>query len=451
MSALDEDPKELSRRRLERTERWRPRMLAVWTVVGVFVASWLVIGALGFVGQALELILVGGVSGFMCSPITNRLEDRKVPRGVAALISLVLLVLGVALLLSVVGGPLMRELLVLLRNTPAYIDQAQKALAEFWNTYGESADPHVQNTVNQVVGTLSTMGATMAGDLARQISSGLIENISSLVTDFTTVFLGLVLAYWVAKDYPLMARELAAIVGPGHSRDVTLMLAVLSRSTGGYMFGTLITSVANGLMVAAGLAVAGHPYAALLGALTFVMHFVPVIGPMISCLLSVLLALFVSPALAVVTIVIAMVAQNFADNVLSPIVMQRSVQIHPALSLVGIIVGGCLGGALGMVLAVPLTAAIRGFFVYFFETRTGRQIVSESGALFRGTAYRSADGKPLPELDALDDATFFEGSRLRGALSEEDRAVIEGRAAVCSRDEKRAKKPGAGEEAEGDE
>ncbi len=226
-----------------------------------------------------------------------------------------------------------------------------------------------------------------------------------------------------------MARELAVIVGPRHSRDVTLMLAVLSRSTGGYMFGTLVTSVANGLMVAAGLAAAGHPYAALLGALTFVMHFVPVIGPMVSCLLSVLLGLFVGPGLAFAALVITVVAQNIADNVLSPVVMQRSVQIHPALSLVGIIVGGCLGGALGMVLAVPLTAAIRGFFVYFFETRTGRQIVSSTGALFRGTEYKEPDGSPCPELDALDDATFFEGSRLRGALSEEDRAAVEGHAA----------------------
>ena len=80
MSA-SEDPGELSERRRERIERWRPRMLAVWTVVGVFIASWLIIGALGFVQQALGLILVGGVAGFMCSPVTNRLEDHKVPRG----------------------------------------------------------------------------------------------------------------------------------------------------------------------------------------------------------------------------------------------------------------------------------------------------------------------------------------------------------------------------------
>ena len=356
------------------------------------------------------------------------------PRGVSALLSLALFLVSVVVLLSVVGGPLMQELLVLLRNTPSYIDQVQTALGEFWSTYGESAEPRVQATVNSLVGTLSAMGASMASDLARQISSGLVTNLTNIVEDFTTVFLGLVLAYWVAKDYPLMARELAAIVGPAHSRDVTLMLAVLSRSTGGYMYGTLITSVANGVMVAAGLAVAGHPYAALIGALTFILHFVPVIGPMLSAALATLLGLFVSPSCALVSLVVMVVAQNVADNVLSPLVMQRAVQIHPALSLVGIIVGGCLGGAVGMVLAVPLTAAIRGFFVYFFETRTGRQIVSETGALFRGTAYRGEDGSPLPELDALDDATFFEGSRLRGALSDRDREALEGRAVAVGAD-----------------
>lgn len=433
--APEADP---SDKRAERVLRWRPRMLAVWTVVGVFIAAWLIIGALGFVEQALELILVGGVVGFICSPLVNRLEDRGVPRGGASLISLVVFLAAVVALLAVVGGPLMQELLVLLRNTPAYVEQVQDALSRFWKTYGESADPHVQATVNSVVSAASSMGTSMASDLARQMSSGLMANLTGMVEDLTTVFLGLVLAYWVVKDYPLMARELAAIVGPAHSRDVTLMLAVLSRSTGGYMYGTLITSIANGVMVAAGLAAAGHPYAALLGALTFILHFVPVIGPALSCILGVLLGLFVSPGVAFAALLIAVVAQNVADNVLSPLVMQRAVQIHPALSLVGIVVGGCLGGAVGMVLAVPLTAALRGSFVYFFETRTGRQIVSETGALFRGTAYSAPDGSPLPELDALDDDSFFAGSRLRYALSEEERAAVEGRAAERPREDEGA-------------
>ncbi len=422
------NPDEEARGREERVMRWRPRLLAVWTVVGVFIAAWLVIGALGYVDQAVKLVIVGGVAGFICSPVTNRLEDKGLPRGMAALISLALLLFGLIALFVVVGGPLMAQFMVLLRSVPSYFEQAQQALAKFWTTFGESTDPALRSTVESLLSTLTTSGTSLASDAARQVSSGLMTNIADIAENFTTVFLGLVLAYWAAKDYPLMACELARIVGPRHSRDVTLLLAVLSRSMGGYMYGTLITSIADGVMVAAGLAVVGHPYAVLLGALTFIMHFVPVIGPAVSAILAVLLGFFVSPGVALAALVVAVVAQNIADNVLSPLVMQRAVQIHPALSLVGIIVGGCIDGAVGMVLAVPLTAALRGTFVYFFETRTGRQIVSEHGALFRGTAYKTADGQPLPELDALDDATFFEGSRLRDALSDEDREIIEGRA-----------------------
>ena len=196
-----------------------------------------------------------------------------------------------------------------------------------------------------------------------------------------------------------------------------LTAAVLSRSTGGYMRGTLITSLANGLMVAAGLALLGHPYAGLLGIATFVLHFVPVVGPMLSSVSAVLLGLFVSPACAFWTLVVTVVAQNVTDNVLSPIVMRSAVKIHPALSLVGIIIGGCLGGPVGMVLAVPLTAAIRGLFVYYFETRTGRQLVSTEGALFGSTPFNDAEGRPRPTFDALDDDTFIERSRLLAGLS----------------------------------
>ena len=317
-----------------RADRWRPRALAVWTVVGAFVAAWLVVGALSFVQQALELLLVGGVVGFVCSPITNRLEDAGMPRGAAAFLALLAFLVALVAILALVGGPLLQELVVLLRNVPSYVTQVNQGLQDFWAKVGTSENSNVQNFVNSLVGAASTMGSSMASDLARQVSGGLAANLSALASDFTTFFLGIILAYWFAVDYPRMVRELVRVVGPERGRDVTLILAVLSRSTGGYMRGTLITSIADGLMVAVGLVLVGHPYAGLVGALTFVMHFIPVIGPMLSAVAGTLLGLFVSPACALWTLVIAMVAQNVADNLLSPMVMRSAVKIHPALSLV---------------------------------------------------------------------------------------------------------------------
>lgn len=400
-----------------RYEKWRLRMVVTWAIVGAIALLVLAVRGFMIVGQAVELLLVGTIVGFVCSPIVNRLEDRRVPRSLAALVALLLVMAAVCALVALFVGPFLRELTVLLRNVPTYVSQLQDALATFWDTFGNSHNANVQNAVNTVVGMLTSAGTDVAAELARNLSTGLAGGLADMAGHLVTVFLGLILAYWLALDYPKIMRELAVIAGPEYDEEMILTAAVLSRSTGGYMRGTLITSLANGLMVAAGLALLGHPYAGLLGIATFVLHFVPVVGPMLSSVSAVLLGLFVSPACAFWTLVVTVVAQNVTDNVLSPIVMRSAVKIHPALSLVGIIIGGCLGGPVGMVLAVPLTAAIRGLFVYYFETRTGRQLVSTEGALFGSTPFNDAEGRPRPTFDALDDDTFIERSRLLAGLS----------------------------------
>lgn len=403
--------------RAARYEKWHLRATVAWTIVGAALVFLLAVRGLAVIGQAVELLLVGTIVGYVCSPLTNRLEDRKVPRGAAALISLVLVVAAIVAVVALFMGPFLRELVTLLRNVPSYFTQAQAALETFWDTFGSASGGNVQNAVNSFVNVLVDAGSSLASDLARQLSTGLVTSLTDIAGHFVTIFLALILAYWFALDYPKIMREFAVIAGPEYDDELVLSLAVLSRSVGGYMRGTLITSLANGLMVAAGLALIGHPYAGLLGIATFVLHFIPVVGPMLSSVSAVLLGLFVGPVCALWTLVITVVAQNVTDNVLSPLVMQSAVKIHPALSLVGIVAGGALGGAVGMVLAVPLTAAIKGLFVYYFESRTSRQLVSPDGAFFGGTAYSAPEGGPSPTFDALDDDTFIERSRLLAGLS----------------------------------
>lgn len=186
----------------------------------------------------------------------------------------------------------------------------------------------------------------------------------------------------------------------------------MSRSMGGYMRGIVITSTVGGVLSFLGFTLIGHPFAGLMGITVGIFHFVPVIGPWIAAALAALLALSVSPMLALASLVVSIVAQNVTDNLVSPLVMQSSVQVHPILSLVGLIVGNALGGILGMALAIPLTAAIRSVFVYYFEKRTGRQVVSYDGALFKSTPFHDEEGNIQPEYDALDDDQFFKSTLL---------------------------------------
>ncbi len=396
----------------EKYAAWRRRLVVAWAIVGAIVAIAFALRGLSMVGDAVELLLMGIVIGFICSPITNALEDRRVPRALAALVSLLAVLAALAAVVVVLGGTFVQQSVEVLRQVPSYVRGVQDALSGFWGSYGTSDNEQLQSMVNSVVQTVSSAGSSFASDTVRQLSSGAVTGLFDTLDNLVNFFLALVLAYWFAKDYPVIVRELAVVAGPSRKDDVTLLLAVMSRSMGGYMRGQLICSVINSLAAWVGLALLGHPYAGLVAIITFFMHFVPVIGPFASAALATLLALFESPWLALWSLVAMAVAANVTDNVISPLIMRSAVKIHPVLSIVGIVIGNCLGGIVGMVLAIPLTAAIRGVFVYHFETRTGRQLVSEGGALFQSTPHHDGAGNVEAVYDALDDEKFFESTRL---------------------------------------
>ena len=383
-----------------------------WALIGVLVAVALVAQVAGLVSQALELLLVGVILGFICSPVTNWLEDRNVPRALAAFLALVFVLAVFVLVVVLLAPPFVSQLMQVLQRVPYYVEQVRSAIADFWTQYGTSETADVKESLDQTVASLSNLGVKMASDATAKLSNGLISNVVSTVNNVFTIFLGLVVAYWLAKDYPGIVREATVIAGPRHRDDLLVLLSILSRSMGGYMRGIVITSTVGGLLSFLGFSLIGHPFAGLMGIVVGIFHFVPVVGPWLAAAIAALLALSASPMLALESIIVSVVAQNVTDNLVSPLVMQSAVRVHPILSLTGIIIGNALGGVLGMALAIPLTAAARGIFVFYFEKRTGRQLVSEDGRLFKGDRFANDDGSPKPASDALDDDDFLKGSRL---------------------------------------
>ncbi len=377
--------------------------------IAIFAA---VLYALGFLLPVLEFLAVGCVVGFICSPIVNWLEDRKVGRPVGAIIALVV-VIGVVVAAIAILGPLtISQLVSLLQKVPDYLSEAEHWLtAQIQNLASDGFGGFEQN-IQAFVDAITSYTSKFATDILGQISGEFLPNIMNFANGVMMFFLGLILAYWLAVDYPRIFKEIAVITGPKRQEDVTLLFAVLSRSVGGYMKSVVITSLIDGVLSGLGFWIVGQPYAMLMGILTAVLHVIPVVGPIISAALATVTALTVSPFCALWTLIMAVIAENITDNIIGPVVMRSTVSVHPAFSLLAIVVGSTLGGPMGMIISIPISAAIKGVFIYYFETRTHRQLVSYDGAIFQGTPFRHPDGSPAPSFDALDDDNFFATSRL---------------------------------------
>lgn len=405
-----------ARVRLDAVEAKLPgtRLLAlrVWTVVGGIVIAIAVLNVLGALAPVIEFLAVGSLIAFIESPIVNALERKGVPRAVGAFIGLVAVILILFCVIMVIAPIFVDQVLEVLSRLPSQLRSLGDWAVQIAQDFEAISKSSWANELDSMFQSLANIASSYVTQLAGDVGRGLFPILSGFASQLFIFFLGLVLAYWLALDYPKIHREVGTIVGEERETSYRFMVAILSRSVGGYMRSMVITSFVNGVLAFIGLLIAGHPYAALMGVLTGLLHLIPVLGPWISAFAATLLALFYSPVLAIWTLIICMVAQNVTDNVVSPKVMQSSVQIHPAMNLAALVVGSTLMGAIGMVVAIPLCAALKGLFVFYFEKSTGRALVSYDGAIFQGTPFRDEDGEPVPAFDALGDDSFVQESEL---------------------------------------
>jgi predicted PurR-regulated permease PerM len=101
------------------------------------------------------------------------------------------------------------------------------------------------------------------------------------------------------------------------------------------------------------------PLALLSGLLCGVLTFVPTIGPSAATLLPLALALLVSPATVVQVLVLRLILQNVEAFLITPLLLSRTVNLLPTISLMAQLCLGALLGLPGVLLALPLVVVLQ--------------------------------------------------------------------------------------------
>lgn len=387
----------------------KARLMAfrIWALIGGVIVLLGLGKALGMLGQTIEILAVAAVITFLCNPIVDFLDERRVPRVLGTLIAYLVLLALISLVVLLIAPVVIDQLTSLIGNIPGYVDQSQEALTSFYANYSHilSENPQLQAQLQEYA---SKLGQIMM-KFANAAGASLVGFGGAVISAIATVGMALVVAFWIAMDLPKMRREIMVLVGPRRAESFEIITSVCYRAIGGYLKGLIITSAITGCLAAIGFKLVGLPYAGLLGLITGLLNVIPIVGPWVGGAIAGAVGLFVAPLTGLLAVVVTIVAQQITDTFVSPKVMQSSVAVHPMLVILGLTAGGALGGIVGMILAVPALAAAKGVFVYYFESTTGRQLVSEEGAFFVGKAFNDDEGRPIPALDATGGSKYYAG------------------------------------------
>ena len=190
------------------------------------------------------------------------------------------------------------------------------------------------------LGAVSTLGTVLAGFVL------VVFLLIFFLHDGTRMWRG------VTSPLPERHRELVRRAGTRAFSDLTRYVRV-----------TVIVALIDAVGIGLGLWITGVPLVLPLAALVFLGAFVPIVGAFVTGLVAVLVALVAQgPLIALVVTGIVVLVQQLEGNVFEPLLVSKSVKLHPVAVILAVAVGVELAGIVGALFAVPVLAATRSVY-----------------------------------------------------------------------------------------
>lgn len=306
---------------------------------------------------------LGGVALAVVLSYPVGMLSRAVPRGVAILLSF-LLVAGVLVAIVVGVVPvLVGQLGALVDAAPGIIQRIGDRLPSLASNLAERgllpADPErlIANIQRELLDAVQNFARGLLGQLGGVVT----RIVGTAVILFGVVFIA---AYLLADARSIHA---AVLMSSPHRyrRDVSDLWNSFAWTLSRYLGGLTLSLAIQGVLSAVALYFLGVPYAALLGAWVAATALIPYLGAWIGGVPAVLLALSVSPTTALLTAGLFLVIQQLEGNVLTPRIQGQAVRVHPVIIFLAVIAAGELAGIVGVVFAVPVLAVLRVLFEFF--------------------------------------------------------------------------------------
>jgi predicted PurR-regulated permease PerM len=359
--------------------------VAIRTVL--FVAA-LVLAALAF-RQLVTLavaVLVTVLIAILLDAAARRLEPRGIPRKAGALIALIAGIAVFVGLMFLIVPPFVEQTNNFVNNVPHIARDVQNQLHNITGASKSEIGRHAQKFAKRytdhperLIGPLTSIGISVAG-----IVVGLV--------------LILIIAYYMAANpWPLL-NGVARLFPPERREHAHFVMTRLRDAWLGWMQGVVVNMIVTGVLVYVGLSLIGLDYALVFAVVSGLFVLIPYYGAFLAGIPPVLFGLAQSPGKALLALVVYVAAHEVEGNLTVPLVMSRTVQLHPAVIAIGVLVVGKLMGFAGLIVAVPvlsfITITVEEFWIKPMEAADRRRQQAHVHTTVGSTEFHDRDDHP---------------------------------------------------------
>lgn len=304
---------------------------------------------------------IGLIIAWLLDPLVTFLQKRKVKRPIGAIFVFFIFIIVLYVFFRIMIPMLYSQLNDFVSTLPSLFSSIGTWISELFNKF-EVAGVDLTGIETNVYKSIENLSSS----LTTSLPTTAINIISSLVSGIGTFLIGLIVGFYLLIDFDRV-RNIFSFIPEKYRINSANMLLKLNSTLKNFFQGTVIIMIIISIISSIGYSIVKLPTPILFGVICAITNVIPYIGPWIGGALCVIVGFTVSPTVGILAALVAFIIQQIDAIFLQPIIMGKTMKLHPVTIMIGLLIFGYFFGILGMILATPVLSCCKIIIKYYLD------------------------------------------------------------------------------------
>lgn len=304
---------------------------------------------------------VGLLIAWILDPMVTYLQKKNVKRVIGAIVVFCCFSIVLYVLLRIILPMLYQQINDFMSMLPALLLQVKNFISSVIdNLSGNGID--LSNIETNIYKSLENLGT----NLTTTLPTNLFNFASGFVSGIGSFMIGLLAGFYLLIDFDSI-KHVLDIIPKKYHKDIISLAKKLNEAFKKFIQGTLLISLIISIISTLGYSIVDLPSPLLFGIICGITNIIPYIGPWIGGGICVIVGFTISPMVGILAGVIAFAVQQIDSIILQPIIMGKTMKLHPVTIMIGLLIFGYFFGIVGMIFATPIIAGLKIIINHFDE------------------------------------------------------------------------------------
>lgn len=333
-------------------------------VLGSYILKeWKIFNVIGTILGIISPFFIGLVIAWLFDPIVTLLNKKGINRALSTCIVFVIFIAIIALGGSLIIPSLGNQINEIITTAPAIINNLTNFFDNFINNLSNIYNYDFETVRANVVEAFNNLFLSITVDLPTM----LVNVLKSIVNGGINFIFGLFIAFYMLLDFNNVRKHLLVFVPKKIHSEVITLTDRLNSMLKNYVQGTLLIMFLLFICQSVGFTIAGLKAPLVFGLFCSITNIIPYFGPYIGGIPAVIVGFTMDPLTGIFCLISVVICQFLESYFLNPVVMSKTMKLHPVTIMIGLLIFGHFFGILGMILSTPVISCAKVIIVYFNE------------------------------------------------------------------------------------